>query len=131
MKNKTVVMHICRKRIRNHEDSLIKLGNRVLDVRKDHKILGLTQDNRISWKKHMDETIFKASKRLNILKSLAETKWGADQGTLLGVHEMMILSALEYGGDPQQRTTYCIGSFLHLCRTENILRESGFEDLIE
>jgi hypothetical protein len=71
-------------------------------------------------------------KRLNILKTLAETKWGADQFTLLRVHEMMILSALVYGsaaygsarrsklkrvevrGDPQQRIACCIGSFLHL-----------------
>jgi hypothetical protein len=32
------------------------------------------------------------------------------------------------GSDPEQRITYCIGSF---CRTENTLCESGFEDLIE
>jgi exonuclease V gamma subunit len=94
--------------------------------------LGPTLDNRLNWKKHIDETRAKATKILEILKILmAGTKWAANEGTLLRVHEMMILSALEYGGDPQQRTTYCIGSFLHLCRTENILRESGFEDLIE
>jgi hypothetical protein len=39
--DKTVVMHICRKRIWSHEDPRITLGNRVLDVRKDHQDKGL------------------------------------------------------------------------------------------
>jgi DNA-binding transcriptional MocR family regulator len=39
------------------------LENRFLDVSKDHK----------SWKKHIDETRAKATKRLNILKSLEGT----------------------------------------------------------
>jgi hypothetical protein len=39
----------------------------------------------------------KAFRRINRLKCLAGIKWGADQGMLLRVHEMMVLSALEYG----------------------------------
>jgi hypothetical protein len=89
-------VHICTKKIRNHEDPRITLENRVLDVRKDHKILGFTLDDRLSWNKHIDETMAKTTKRLNILKSRARTKWEADQGTLLRVLERMILSALEY-----------------------------------
>jgi hypothetical protein len=113
---KTVVVLICRKRIRNHEDPRITIGKMVLDVRKDHKILGLTLNNRLSWKKHIDETRAKAMKRLNISKSLTRTKWEADQGTLLRVHERMILSALEYrsvayGSARHSVMTYCIESF--------------------
>jgi hypothetical protein len=59
--------------------------------------LGPTLDNRLNWKKHIDETRAKATKILEILKILmAGTKWAANEGTLLRVHEMMILSALEY-----------------------------------
>jgi hypothetical protein len=50
------------------------LGNRVLDVRKDHIIFGLTLENRTSWKKHKNET-------------RAKTKIGI---------KMMIPSALKY-----------------------------------
>jgi hypothetical protein len=31
-------------------------------------------------------------KKMNIIKCLAHTKWGADQGNLLTIHKMIILS---------------------------------------
>jgi hypothetical protein len=50
---------------------------------------------------------------------------------------MMILSALEYGGELKileeihnKGLLVALGAFC-ICRTENILCESGFEDLIE
>jgi hypothetical protein len=45
--------------------------------------------NRLTWKAHITEAKAKAAKRINVLKSLAETNSGADQG-------MFILSELEY-----------------------------------
>jgi hypothetical protein len=35
-------------------------------------------------------------KKLDIIKSLAHKKWGADQQTLLRIHQMIILSPLRY-----------------------------------
>jgi hypothetical protein len=65
--------------------------------------------------------------------------WGADQGMLLRVHEMMVFSALELGSaayasvrdgqlkrlEPVQNKglRIAIGAFC-VCRTENILCES-------
>jgi hypothetical protein len=45
----------------------------------------------------MDEVRANASKRMNLLKCLAGINWGADKGMLLIVHEMMVLSTLEFG----------------------------------
>jgi hypothetical protein len=96
----------------------IKIGNsRVLDVRRDHK----------KWP-HTGLS--------------AGTKWGAVQGTLLRVHEIMILSSLAYWsvayGSARQselkrlkaiHNKKCIA--FCICRTENILCESGFVDLTD
>jgi hypothetical protein len=91
---KTIAMHICRKRNHDHSDPQIRLNGQILEVKNTHKILGITFDNRLTWKAHITEA--KAAKRMNVLISLAETNWGADQGMLLRIHEMFILSALEY-----------------------------------
>jgi hypothetical protein len=72
--------------------------------------------------------------RLNVLKSLAGMKWTADQGMLVKVHEMLVLSALEYGsvayGSARDGIRIAIAAFC-VCKTENLLCESGFENLAE
>jgi hypothetical protein len=88
-------MHICRKRIHNHRESEIRLNGHRLEIKNTHKILGLTFDNRLNWKTHINE--MNASKRMNLLKCQAEMNWGADQGLLFRVHVMMVLLVLEFG----------------------------------
>jgi hypothetical protein len=76
------------------------------------------------------------------LKWLAGIKWGADQVMLLKVHEMMVLSVLEYDSaaygsanntqlkrlEPvhNKGLRIALGAFC-VCRTENIMFETGFE----
>jgi hypothetical protein len=74
----------------------IRLNGQILEVKNTHKILGITFDNRLIWKAHITEAKADAAKRTNVLRSLAGTNWGADQGMLLRIYEMFILSALEY-----------------------------------
>jgi hypothetical protein len=50
----------------------------------------------MSWNEHILSTKAKAEK-INIIKCLAHTKWEADQGNLLTIHKMIILSTLRYG----------------------------------
>jgi hypothetical protein len=71
--------------------------------------------------------------RMNVLRSLSGTNWGADQGMQLQIHEMFILSSLEYGiiaTDGQLKRLEAIhnrglrialGTFC-VCKTTNILR---------
>jgi hypothetical protein len=70
---------------------------------------------------------------MNLLKCLAGMNWGADQGILLKVHEMMLLSALEFGS-----SAYGSSRDGQLKRLEPVhnkglrianLCESGFESL--
>jgi hypothetical protein len=83
---------------------------------------------------------------LSILKCLATTKWGADRNTLLKIHEMMILSTIQYGdsayGSASNSTLEildlvhhkgvraALGSFC-ISPNENILCEAGMETLSE
>jgi hypothetical protein len=94
---KTIAMHICRKRNHDHRDPQIRSNGQTLEVKNTHNILGITFENRLTWKAHITEPKEKAAKRMNVLRSLARTNWGADQGMLLPIHEMFILLALEYG----------------------------------
>jgi hypothetical protein len=71
------------------------LNGQVLEVKNPHKTLGISFDSHLTWKTHITEAKLKAAKRMNVLRSLAGTNWGADQ-ELLRIHEMFILSALEY-----------------------------------
>jgi hypothetical protein len=71
---------------------IIEIRRLNLELEETHKILGLVFDSWLTWKTHINELRAKAFRRINLLKFLAGMKWGADQG----VHEMMVLSALEY-----------------------------------
>jgi hypothetical protein len=125
-------------------DPQIRLNGQSLKVKNTHKILGITFENRLTWKAHITEA--KSAKRINLLRSLTGTNWGADQGMLLWIHEMFILSALENGStaygsatDGQlkrlepihnRRLRIALGAFC-VCKTTNVLCESGYGNLDE
>jgi ribonuclease HI len=139
---KTKAMHICRLRSRpeNHSDPTIRLNGQTLEVVNTHKILGLTLDSQLTWRPHIENLKAKCSKRLNILKHLAGTQWGADQSTLIRVHKMLVLSAMEFGSaaygsarntqlkklDPTHNNglRIALGAFC-INRTQNLLIEAG------
>jgi hypothetical protein len=50
----------------------------------------------MNWSEHILSTKAKAEK-MNIIKCLAHTKWGADLGNFLTIHKMIIISTLRYG----------------------------------
>jgi hypothetical protein len=82
----------------SHTDPVLRLKGQRLEISNTHKILGLTFDiSHLIWKTHIDKVRTKTLKRLNVLKNLARMEWGAYQEMLLRVHEMLVLSALEYG----------------------------------
>jgi hypothetical protein len=61
------------------------------------KILGLTFDGRLTWQIHVRDAKIKAKKRLNILRWLTGTEWGADRVVFLRTHSAVILAILRYG----------------------------------
>jgi len=75
----------------------IKMDNKIIPYTKNLKILGLTFDEKLSWTTHIKKLKDKAKKRLNIIKVLSGTKWGADSKTLINIYNSLIRSILDYG----------------------------------
>ncbi|GFT02049.1 RNase H domain-containing protein [Trichonephila clavipes] len=70
--------------------SLIKLVNEV-------KFLGLISDQSRRFHRHLKDLKIRSAKALNILKVLANTRWGADRTSLLRLYRALIRSKLDYG----------------------------------
>jgi hypothetical protein len=90
--------------------------------------------------------ILKQRKKINLIKCLSHTKWGADQQNLIKIHQMIVLSTLSYGEEAYGSTSQAILKKLEpahnrglkldlglfgICRTENILCEANLTNLAE
>jgi hypothetical protein len=71
-------------------------GEKIEQVRQ-HLILGLTFDTKMNWLEHIENTKARAEKKINIIKCLVHTTWGAFQRSLLKVHQMIVPGTLRYG----------------------------------
>ncbi|CAK9795846.1 Probable RNA-directed DNA polymerase from transposon X-element [Anthophora plagiata] len=76
---------------------IIKMGETELPFVNNIRLLGLILDKKMTWTPHMKYLKESCSKRLNILKVLANNSWGADQETLLRTYRAIIRSKLDYG----------------------------------
>ena len=61
------------------------------------KLLGILFDRRLSFKDHMKDLMTKVYRRLNLLKLLKGTNWGARPYTILKAYKRFIRPVLEYG----------------------------------
>ena len=61
------------------------------------KLLGILFDRRLSFKDHMKDLMTKVYRRLNLLKLLKGTNWGARPYTILKAYKCFIRPVLEYG----------------------------------
>jgi hypothetical protein len=89
-------MHFCNKRI-PHPDPSLKIYNTEIPVVTEAKFLGLTSDNKLSFKPHKANLNQKCLKTINLLRVVANTHWGADSSTLLKLYRCFIRSKLDYG----------------------------------
>ena len=60
------------------------------------KFLGVTLDDKLSLKYHIEEIVSKCKKRLNLLKALCGKNWGATPETILYTYRCYIRPVLEY-----------------------------------
>ena len=58
--------------------------------------LGITLDRQLNLNKHMEKVKHKSTRRLNIVKRLATTQWGADKKTLRQLYIGYVRSTMEY-----------------------------------
>jgi hypothetical protein len=67
---------------------------------------GLTFDNGMNWLEYIKNTKARAEKKINVMKFLAHTTWGADQGSLLKVLQM--IDTLRYGEESYGSATEAV-----------------------
>lgn len=79
------------------------------------KILGILFDRTLTWNKHIAELKRQCHQRLNLIKSIASTKWGADSQILIDTYRALIRSKLDYGS-----TLYQFASNHHLKKLDSI-----------
>ena len=94
--SKTVAMHFCQKRALHPDPELSIYGNRIPVVNQT-KFLGLTFDNKLTFKPHIHLLKTKCQRALNILKVVSNHHWGADRDTLLLLYRSLVRSKLDYG----------------------------------
>lgn len=63
----------------------------------EFKYLGVIFDHRFNWKAQTNYIVKKCEKRLNFMRSVAGSNWGAHPDSLLMLYKTTILSILEYG----------------------------------
>ena len=93
---KTMVVRFHRKRGTQPEPTLTLNGNPIT-VKDRAKYLGLTFDERLTWKLHIDDLKTKCHKAMNLLKCLSRKSWGSDRVTLLRLYRTIIRPRLDYG----------------------------------
>jgi hypothetical protein len=62
----------------------------------EFKYLGVTFDNKLNWKIHVVKVASRVSKRINVLKRLAGSKWGCARSTLNLTYQKYILPVITY-----------------------------------
>ena len=78
--SKTVCIHFCRLR-KLYPDPVLLLNDTPIPVVEETKFLGLIFDRKLTFISHIRHLKDKCTKALNLLRVLAHTSWGADQGS--------------------------------------------------
>ena len=82
LKTKTVCVHFRTKR-KSHNDPCLHLDENQIKVVKEVKFLGVIFDKEISFVLHFKMLKEICTKALDVIKVVANSKWGADKITLL------------------------------------------------
>jgi len=69
------------------------------------KFLGVYFDKRLTWKQHIDHLINKCKKRLNLMRAVSGSDWGASNNSLLTIYRTLIRSILDYGATAYDSAT--------------------------
>ena len=74
----------------------LSINNTLIPTVKHPKVLGLTFDPKLTYAEHIKNTTTKASKTINILKTLTSTQWGKQKETITATYKAITRPILEY-----------------------------------
>ena len=114
----------------------IKLGKTYLEVVNQYRYLGFTIDNRLKCDKHIECSIKKAKKRLNIIRFISSKIRGAKIGHIINMYKAFVRPIIEYGFTILMTITKSrmkkLESFQHICLTTllHINKRSSYISLL-
>ena len=95
--SKTKAMIFSQKRTENQIN--LKINNQDIVYVSHFKFLGLIFDNKFTWNEHVNHIETCCNKRMNLLKFVSGTKWGANRNSLYRLYTAFILSKIDYGSE--------------------------------
>lgn len=75
---------------------VLNLQEQALEYTDEVKYLGVTFDERLTWKSHIVNLRKTCTKLLGLIKALAHYQWGADSSSLLKIYRSIIRSRIDY-----------------------------------
>ena len=92
---KSNLVMIARTRERDNENYALQLFNDLIRPTQNAKFLGIEIDKLLSFQKHVDAIYNRATKRLNVLRVLAQS--GTDAKTMMKLYKIYVRPIIEYG----------------------------------
>ena len=90
---------------KQQNDIELKIGNNNIRLENSVKFLGMIFDRRLTWAEHIKYISERCNKRLNLLRALSGTDWGASKKTLLTLYRSLIRSIIDYGSEAYDSTS--------------------------
>ena len=75
----------------------LTIGNTTMKCENQQTYLGVTFDKHMTWKNHISKTEAKARRKLNIIRKLPGTNWGAYERLLKTIYQVALKPLLQYG----------------------------------
>ena len=94
---KSCTVIFSRKRQEVSKQKKISIDGTEIETVQQVKFLGMIFDAQLTWEEHVKYTVTKCRKRLNLMRSLAGTNWGASKKCQLTLYRALIRSLLDYG----------------------------------
>ena len=110
---KTYMQHYTAKR---SKPPIVRMNNNIIKYKKEHMLLGLNLDSpRLTWRPHIRYLISDCTRRMDLLKCIASTTWGASTKILKNFYMAYIRAKIDYGA-----TLYGGGAETELRRLETL-----------
>jgi ribonuclease HI len=94
-KEKTIAVIFTHKRIDGKTNLFIDKSP--IAWNKEVKFLGVIFDERLTWASHINYITERCKKRLNLMRCLSGTSWGANKKCLLMIYKALVRSVIDYG----------------------------------
>jgi len=94
--DKTVAILFTNRRNKRLDKVKLHVNGKAIKVQTTVKFLGVIFDSHMSWKPHIDYVADRCNKRLNLMRVMAGTPWGASKSVLLTVYKALIRSVMDY-----------------------------------